>query len=65
MPILRVGGRAMVVEDHFINDMNYKNRHGRVIMITRKVCVIDFPDVDKFQSVPINKVVGYKPEDVA
>ncbi len=61
MTHLRVAGWAMVVEDHWIGPTNYKNRYGRVLIITRKKVVILFPGNDDPVDVPIKKVVGFKP----
>ncbi|AXH67354.1 hypothetical protein SEA_WOFFORD_214 [Streptomyces phage Wofford] len=61
MVYLRVGGWAMVVEDHWIGPVNYKNKYGRVVMMTRKKIVIDFPGHKQFEDIPRIKVVAYQP----
>ncbi|AXH70035.1 hypothetical protein HWB80_gp106 [Streptomyces phage Karimac] len=61
MAYLRVGGWAMVVEDHWIGRENYKNRYGRVVMMTRSKIVIDFPGLKQFEDVPRKKIVAYQP----
>jgi hypothetical protein len=61
MAILRVGGWAMVVEDHWIGPKNYKNKYGRVVLITRKWVCIDFPDRKDFENVSRKKIVPYDP----
>ncbi|QNN98412.1 hypothetical protein SEA_LILMARTIN_200 [Streptomyces phage LilMartin] len=63
MAILRVGGWAMVVEDHWIGKENYKNRYGRVVMIARKWVSIDFPGLKQFENVSRNKIVAFQPPD--
>ncbi|WXW92674.1 hypothetical protein SEA_ENYGMA_222 [Streptomyces phage Enygma] len=63
MVYLRVGGWAMVVEDHWIGPTNYKNRYGRVLIITRRKVVILFPGNNDPVDVSINKVVAYQPPD--
>lgn len=51
----------MVVEDHWIGPTNYKNKYGRVMLITRKFVMIDFPGVKNPVDVPKKKVVAYRP----
>jgi len=58
---LRVGGWAMVVEDHWIGPINYKNKYGRVVLLTRKSVTLDFDGKYDWVKIPTKKIVAYDP----
>jgi hypothetical protein len=57
MAHLRVGGRAMVVESHIVKGTEYKNKSGRILMITRKLVLIDFGSAGSHH-IPKDKVIA-------
>jgi hypothetical protein len=50
----------MVVENHYVGPVNYKNKYGRVLLMTRKWALIEFPGLGD-EKIALKKLIPYTP----